>query len=166
MTIVVGERTFDIEITEDHSNFKAILDGKSVNLKPEWDKFGQLSAIIVDGIRYEVRLNQEKDKYKVNVFRNPFSVSVIQAIEKTEEKAETQETQKKILVTSPMSGLVIIMHIKLGLVIESGASLLVLEAMKMQNEIKSPIKAKVSEVFVSVGQTVEKDDKLLTLEPV
>ena len=166
MKIAVGDKTFDIEITEDHSNFKAILDGKSVNLKPEWDKFGQLSAIIIDGKRYEVRLNQLKDSYKVSIFRNPFSVSLIQTIEKTEEKAETQESQKKILVTSPMSGLVIIMHIKPGQVIKSSASLLVLEAMKMQNEIKSPIKAKVSEVFVSVGQTVEKDDKLLTLEPV
>ncbi len=166
MKITVGDKTFDIEIAEDHSNFNAILDGKSVNLKPETDKFGQLSAIIVDDKRYEVRLNQEKDKYKVYIFRNPFSVSVIQTTGKNQEKAETQESQKKILVTSPMSGLVIIMHIEQGQIIEVGTSLLVLEAMKMQNDIKSPVKAKVLEIFVKVGQTIEKDDKLLTLEPI
>jgi biotin carboxyl carrier protein len=44
--------------------------------------------------------------------------------------------------------------------------LIVLEAMKMQNDILSPIKAKVSEIFAKKGQTVEKDNKLLVLEPI
>lgn len=166
MIITVADKTFNINIKELNNEFTAIIDNKQVDIKPEFDKFGQMSAIIVDDKRYEVRLNQEKDKYKVNVFRNPFSVSVVQDTAKTEEKAETQEPQNRILVTSPMSGLVIIMHIKQGQMIVAGASLLVLEAMKMQNDIKSPVKAKVSEIFIKVGQTVEKEDKLLVLEPI
>jgi biotin carboxyl carrier protein len=65
-----------------------------------------------------------------------------------------------------MSGLVISMHLKIGQEMVKDSQLLILEAMKMQNEIKSPVKAIVREIFVKVGQTVEKDDKLLILEPI
>jgi len=163
MTIVVGERTFDIEITEQHGKFHAVIDNEQVAIIPEFDKFGQISAINVNGKRYEVRLSKGKDDYKISVLKTPMTVSIEHTKTETEHHIEVH---KKILVTSPMSGLVITLPVKVGQEIEKGNQLLILEAMKMQNEIKSPSKAKVFEIFVKVGQTVEKDDKLLTLEPV
>jgi biotin carboxyl carrier protein len=72
---------------------------------------------------------------------------------------------KVISVKAPMSGLVIAIHVKTGDIVDTQSSLIVLEAMKMQNDIRSPIKAKISGMFVKVGQTVEKDDKLMNIEP-
>jgi biotin carboxyl carrier protein len=166
MTISVDNKTFDIDIKELNGKFFAIIDGNQFEVKPEFDKFGQMYAIIVNGKHYEVRLSEEKNKYKVNIFRNPYLVSKSQAADKTDEKTKTQISDRKTLINSPMSGLVIAIHIKQGQIVDKGESLIVLEAMKMQNDILSPIKAKVSEIFAKKGQTVEKDNKLLVLEPI
>ena len=48
--------------------------------------------------------------------------------------------------------------------VSEGAPLLILEAMKMQNEITSPIEGKVKAVFVHEGESVKKDAPLLLVE--
>ncbi|MEO0092561.1 MAG: biotin/lipoyl-containing protein [candidate division WOR-3 bacterium] len=163
MKILVDDKIFDIEITEMYGKFRAIVDGEVIDVQPKIDKIGQIIGIIIDGKEYDVRLTKDGNYYKVSTFKRPLSASIISTKTETE---EITRPQKEILVTAPMSGLVIKLEVKTGDVIESNAGLLILEAMKMQNEIKSPIKAKVSSVYVKVGQTVEKDEKLLTLEPI
>jgi biotin carboxyl carrier protein len=49
--------------------------------------------------------------------------------------------------------------------VSEGAPLLILEAMKMQNEITSPVDGRVKAVFVHEGETVKKDAALLLIEP-
>jgi biotin carboxyl carrier protein len=163
MKINVGNKTIDIDIIESHGKYQATLDGEYVDITPQFDKFSQLAGIIIDGKKYDIRLTKGKDDYKVSVFRAPFIASILHS------KAEVEHTvgvHQKVIVTSPMSGLVISMHLKIGQEMVKDSQLLILEAMKMQNEIKSPVKAIVREIFVKVGQTVEKDDKLLILEPI
>jgi biotin carboxyl carrier protein len=162
MIIAVNDRSFDIVINEKHGKYIALIDNQSFDVVPEFDKTGQISAISLDGKRYDIRLNKSKGNYFVNLFSRPFTASITQA--KTEVK-DTLLEQRNIVIKSPMSGLVIMMPIKIGQEIKKDSSLLTLEAMKMQNDIKSPSNARVLELFVKVGQTVEKDDKLLILEP-
>lgn len=59
-------------------------------------------------------------------------------------------------VTAPMPGLVLRVEASPGERVEAGATLLVLEAMKMENAIKSPVGAEVEVVEVTEGQAVEK----------
>jgi len=161
MIITIGDKKYNIDITEEQGKFTALINGKNVNIAPDFDKFGQLSGVAIDGKKYQVRLIKGKDNYKVNVFKTPLSISITSAKPESEQISGTHS-----IIRAPMSGLVISMNLKTGSEVEIGSQLVILEAMKMQNEIKSPIKAKVFEVFVKVGQTVGKDDKLLTLEPV
>ncbi|MCX7785407.1 MAG: biotin/lipoyl-binding protein [candidate division WOR-3 bacterium] len=163
MKIVVDDKTFEIEIKEIHGKFKAFVDDEQLDVQPKFDKFGQMVALIIDGKEYDLRLTKDGNQYKVSIFKTPLNASIVSTIPETE---ETIRPQKEILVTAPMSGLVIKLEVKSGDMVEIDDGLLILEAMKMQNEIKSPIKAKVSAVYVKVGQTVEKDEKLLTLEPI
>jgi biotin carboxyl carrier protein len=53
-----------------------------------------------------------------------------------------------------------------GDVVEKGKALCILEAMKMENEIKSPGKLRVRRVMAQAGAAVEKGTRLLELEPV
>ena len=66
------------------------------------------------------------------------------------------------VLTAPMPGLVVRVPVVAGQNVEAGTSLVVLEAMKMENELKAPARAVVERIEVRPGQPVEKGDVLVT----
>ena len=66
-------------------------------------------------------------------------------------------------VLAPLPGVVSELGVTKGSQVEKGAILLVLEAMKMENEIYSPADGVVDEVFVEAGQQVGRGDRLLLI---
>jgi biotin carboxyl carrier protein len=69
-------------------------------------------------------------------------------------------------VTAPMPGLVVRVEVEPGQRVEAGVGLVVVEAMKMENELRAPRPAVVAAVHVAPGQAVEKGAPLVTLESV
>ncbi|MBM3329879.1 MAG: acetyl-CoA carboxylase biotin carboxyl carrier protein subunit, partial [Calditrichaeota bacterium] len=65
---------------------------------------------------------------------------------------------------APMPGLVVKMLASTGDRVDKGAGLVVVEAMKMENEFRSPVAGIVREVRVQPGQTVEKGELLVSIE--
>ena len=76
-----------------------------------------------------------------------------------------QKAANENLVTAKMPGKIAKIHVKVGDVIESGAPLMVMEAMKMENEIRSVGAGKVVQVAVKEGQAVESGALLAELQP-
>jgi pyruvate carboxylase subunit B len=70
------------------------------------------------------------------------------------------------MLTAPMPGLLKQILVSVGDVVEKGRSLCILEAMKMENEIKSPGRHTVTRVIATAGGAVEKGAVLLELGPV
>lgn len=70
----------------------------------------------------------------------------------------------KQVITAPMPGKVVKLLAKVGDEVQAGAGLVVVEAMKMENELKAPRAGKVTEVHVQEGQAVENNAKLLVVE--
>lgn len=68
-------------------------------------------------------------------------------------------------VRAPMPGLIIELRVKDGDQVKAGETLLILEAMKMENIIKSPGDATVRSVKVRMGQGVEKNQVLIEFNP-
>jgi biotin carboxyl carrier protein len=66
-------------------------------------------------------------------------------------------------VLAPLPGVVSEVRVTKGSQVEKGAILLVLEAMKMENEIYAPADGVVEEVFVEVGKQVGRGDRLLLI---
>lgn len=66
-------------------------------------------------------------------------------------------------VTSPMPGTILGVNVQVGQTVKGGDILVVLEAMKMENEIPSPVDGKVLQVAVSKGATVNTGDVLVVL---
>ncbi len=66
-------------------------------------------------------------------------------------------------VKAPMPGLVVKVLVEEGDVIEQGQHVIILESMKMENELKSPRSGVVTAVKVSTGDSVEKDQILISL---
>ena len=70
------------------------------------------------------------------------------------------------VVKAPMPGLVVRVEVTVGQRVEVGAGLVVVEAMKMENELRAPRAGVVETVHVAAGQTVDKGASLVTLAPV
>lgn len=69
------------------------------------------------------------------------------------------------ILKAPMPGLVIRIDVVPGQRVAAGASIVVLEAMKMQNELRASVPAQVGAVKVQPGQAVEKGQELVELVP-
>ena len=66
-------------------------------------------------------------------------------------------------VTAPMPGTILSVNVQPGQAVKKGDVLVMLEAMKMENEIMAPIDGTVATVNASKGQSVQSGDVLLTL---
>lgn len=66
-------------------------------------------------------------------------------------------------VKAPIPGLITHLRVQVGDSVEAGNSILVLEAMKMENEIRAPVRGVVTAVHISPGQTVARDEVLVEI---
>lgn len=67
-------------------------------------------------------------------------------------------------VRAPMPGLVVAVEVAEGDEVSAGQGVVILEAMKMQNELRSPVAGTVKRVFVTGGTAVDKDQPLVRVE--
>jgi pyruvate carboxylase subunit B len=68
-------------------------------------------------------------------------------------------------VASPISGKIVSIKVKPGDEVKEGDVLFVVEAMKMENEVRSPISGVVEEVLAQVGETVNPDEVVVRIKP-
>ena len=69
------------------------------------------------------------------------------------------------IITVPMQGTIVKIEVEVGQEVEAGQSLLVLEAMKMENQINSDVSGTVAEIKVSAGDTVGGGDTVMVITP-
>ena len=68
-------------------------------------------------------------------------------------------------VSAPLAGVVVELHVRVGDEVEAGQPLLVIEAMKMQNEVQAPRAGVITALHVARGDRAEKGELLLEYEP-
>jgi biotin carboxyl carrier protein len=70
---------------------------------------------------------------------------------------------RTVVVKAPMPGLIVRIEVEVGQKIAAGQGLIVLEAMKMENDLRSFQEGTIQEIFVKEGRAVEKDERLLVI---
>ena len=104
----------------------------------------------------------ESDSWRISHNNKHFQVTSTQAARKSRSKAGSEDLPGKISV--PLAGILIERRVSPGDVIKNGDTVAVIEAMKMQNEIKAPTDGVVTEVHLESGARAEKGDIILDYE--
>lgn len=113
-----------------------------------------------------VSINQQEKKAKVKINGNEYDVSLQDKYAELLETMGMNHSTKNSIpaLKAPMPGMVLDILIKVGDQVNKGDSLLILEAMKMENIIKSSTTEIIKSIEIEKGSTVEKDQLLLTFE--
>lgn len=129
-------------------------------------KQGSSCSLLVDGKLYEPTVYNENGGWEIILKGNRYNVQVEDERERLLRLASggTSPQQGRFILTSPMPGLVIDIPVKEGDQVSEGDVLVILESMKMQNELTAPRAGTVTQIQVSVNDNVERKESLLILE--
>ena len=122
--------------------------------------------IIVDGEEFQVELEQDGEMWKATVGGKTFEIKVPDAGPAPKQRRSSGGKSKKSgKVTANIPGKVVTVEVKVGQVVEEGQVVMILEAMKMQNEIQAPVAGTVTEIHCEEGQSIEANVPLLVITP-
>jgi len=124
--------------------------------------------VTVDGEEFEVDVERDGEIWKVRVGGREFSIQVDEGVSNEVTRRSTGRGKRRNrsgTISSSIPGKVVSLHAAVGDRVKEGEVLLILEAMKMQNEIQAPIQGTVSEVNCESGDSVEANVPLVIIEP-
>ena len=129
---------------------------------------GEKRKVTVDGEEFEVDLERDGDGWNVEVGGRSFSIRVAgESLSGPSRRSASGGSRKKRsgIISSTIPGKVVSLDISVGDEVEEGDVLMILEAMKMQNEIQAPLSGRVAEVNCESGDSVEANTPLVVIEP-
>ncbi len=122
-------------------------------------------SMIIDNQSFEAVVEQRGGKYHVLIFGDLYEIDVVD--ERTQRLIAAggrgTEMAGDVIIQAPMPGLIIEVPVKEGDQVSKGQTVVILESMKMENELKAPRDGVVHHVEVSAGQTVNQQDVLVTI---
>lgn len=125
-----------------------------------------LYSLLIGGRSYEIDLLEVDEALMVLVDGQPFRVEIQEERERRLRAAAGKGEVKagKWVVTAPMPGKVVRLLVRPGDAVQPGDGIIVVEAMKMENELKAPAAGTVKEIRVEEGRAVGGGDVLVVIE--
>ena len=162
----IAEFTADVEIRRENGHAFATVGG--VEYEVDVHESGDGSYLLIsDGKVFDCRIEgraESGEPVDVLVGTNHFSVTLIDPKRLRGSAADAAHSGDVARIIAPMPGKVVRVLVAPGDHIEAGAGIVVIEAMKMQNEMKAPSAGVVSAVNVQVGATVNGGEVLAIIE--
>ncbi len=123
-----------------------VIDGEKITAEVERD--GENLRITVDGEMHTVKIEGD--------------IGPSKTVRSRRGRPGAQNEASGSIVSS-IPGKVVSIDVKVGDRVEEGETILILEAMKMQNEISSPVSGVVTDIFVEEGQSIESNFELASV---
>lgn len=144
--------------------YAVTLDGKRHQLEALELSHGAVS-ILLDGDSHAVEVEEKGDEVAVLLEGQLTTVDIVdERRARLREAAAVFTVEGRQTVNSPMPGKIVKVFVKAGDAVTEGQPLVVVEAMKMENELKAPKAGKVLEVTAAEGTVVENGSKLVVIE--
>jgi len=162
----IGEREVECRLEAVHGAVFVTVEGRrfqaDLQRVPHSDSF----SLLLDGRSYEFTLHENEIGFELSGGAGRFQVSVEAARSHAARLATgaARGASGPKRITAAMPGIVREVLVAEGAAVQKGAPLLILEAMKMQNEIRADRDGTVCAVHAAAGQTVEKGANLVEIE--
>ncbi|HKV63281.1 MAG TPA: biotin/lipoyl-containing protein [Candidatus Acidoferrum sp.] len=148
------KKTRVIELERDASGWRATLDGKPLALDAA-EIAPNTVSILLDGQIFEISVTPSPDgNLKLQTGPHEFTAEIGDPRAWSGRRHGHVEVEGRQQIVAPMPGKVVRLLVKEGDQVEAGQGLLVVEAMKMQNEVRSPKSGTVERVLTEEGQPV------------
>ena len=158
----IGNNEYEVDISAE----RMLLDGEPVVVDLVNSGSPELFSVLLDGHSYEMLIGIDRFDYTINVRGEQFHVQIEDERARRLNRGRKLPTlpEGELAVTAPIPGLVVKVLAQVGDAIEEGQPLVILEAMKMENELRSMRSGVVKSINVAPGQRVEQNAVLLILE--
>jgi biotin carboxyl carrier protein len=144
--VKVKGKKLEVKVVDDPDGFCFVLFDKRKYLVQVLEKNQNSYTIMVNGVWYSFSIE------------SPFSYKRKKALSKSNKESRIG------IITAPMPGKILEVMVEENEVIKQGEPLVILEAMKMQNEIVSHVSGKIKKVHVRKDDSVMKDDLMIEIE--
>ena len=131
-------------------------------LELDWVRTGEHEAsVLVDGVSHDVTVDKTPEGFGVLIRGDRFEVDLKDAVKGVALGKVVHTGPLKL--TAPMPGKIVKVLVGQGEAVEAGRGVIVMEAMKMENELKATRSGTVQEIRVKEGQAVEMGAPLLII---
>ncbi|HZP26604.1 MAG TPA: biotin/lipoyl-containing protein [Dehalococcoidia bacterium] len=162
----LGDEIKELELEDTPAGIRVLIDDAWHEVRLERIGSSPLFTLVVDNKPYELFAEERSGGYDLVIGFDRYLVEVeaarAGAAARLGQRAAA-EAGGEVGVVSPMSGVVVEVYVSAGDSVEQGDVLLIIEAMKMNNELRAQRQGTVREVYVSKGQRVEPGTALLVL---
>jgi len=161
--VIVAGEAHRLELEKVDAGWKCRLDGKEVHVDAVLPRRDVLS-LLIDGHAYEVKREQTATDLHLWVGSTRFAIEIHDPRSLRARRGSAQDEKGPRKIVAPMPGRVVRLLVGENAEVEAGQGIVVVEAMKMQNEIKSPKKGIVKKITAAAGAAVNAGDVLAIVE--
>jgi biotin carboxyl carrier protein len=158
----VNGREYVIEI--DHED-RIVVDGQPFAVNFQRVPEGGLISLLLNNRSLEAVVEEREDGWNVLLHGELYGVQVLDERAYRLAKARTSASQVTgdVTIESPMPGLIVAILVSEGQAVKKGDKLVILESMKMENELRSPRDGVVTHLYAQAGMATEKGQHLVTI---
>jgi biotin carboxyl carrier protein len=164
LTGVNGAKKLVVEVEKQGASYRISVDGRLMAADAV-QVSGHTISILLDGQCFEIHVvPAPQGKLNLQMGAHEFTAEIQDPRALQGRNQRTLEAEGRQQIIAPMPGKVIRILVKAGDAVQAGQGMLVIEAMKMQNEIRSPKSGKVERLLASEGQNVSAGETLAWVE--
>lgn len=162
--VKINNRVCRVECEKKAGHIAISVDGRNYQVHAETVAEG-LYSFLVNGRSYEALVDRENNHFTVVIEGHCLEVDFYDPrarLPRGDQKSTKVESRQ--LICAPMAGRIVRFKVAQGDMVEDGEGLIVLEAMKMENELKSQGIGRVKEIMVSEDDVVSPGQQLMVIE--
>jgi biotin carboxyl carrier protein len=162
--VLLAGKTRVVELEQQNGTWKFYLDGNPLDANAV-EVAPHTFSVLLNGESHQIRIAPRPDG-TLTLHAGPaeYHAEISDPRSWRGRRHGALEAEGRQQIAAPMPGKVVRILVKQGDTVEAGQGLLVVEAMKMQNEIRSPKSGKIEKLFAKEGQPVNAGEVLLWVE--
>lgn len=163
-SVVLNDQIYSVEIREEEGIRRIYWEDKPVDVEGNLGHSNSHASILIEGQPVEASWKRQGSAFDIDIGLHSFKVEISRGGMRGGRAAALKHKTKDEVVSAPMPGLVVAVKVEPDQEVKMGEPLLILEAMKMENELRSPVNGRVQKIEVNPGNKVEKGERLIVLQ--